>query len=56
MATTKDNSHVLHVDDKPDLTKLVADMLEREDDRITVDTATSASEGLDRVTDWYRPR
>ena len=51
MATTNNSIHVLHVDDEPGLTKLVADFLEREDDRITVDTATSASEGLDRVTE-----
>lgn len=37
---------VLHVDDEPDFTELAAEMLEREDNRFTVETATSASEGL----------
>jgi PAS domain S-box-containing protein len=41
--------HVLHIDDEPDFADLAADMLEREDDRFTVETATSASEGLDRL-------
>ncbi|WP_220132666.1 PAS domain S-box protein [Halorhabdus salina] len=40
---------VLHVDDEPDLVALVADMLERDSD-IAVETATSASEGLDRLS------
>ena len=40
--------HVLHVDDEPDFAELAADMLEREDDRFSVETATSTSEGLDR--------
>ncbi|RKS76013.1 response regulator receiver domain-containing protein [Haloarcula quadrata] len=40
---------VLHVDDEPDFAELAADMLEREDDRFTVATATSASEGLERL-------
>jgi len=41
---------VLHVDDEPDFTDLAATYLEREDDRITVETATSASEGVDRLS------
>jgi PAS domain S-box-containing protein len=41
--------HVLHVDDEPDLTELTATVLEREDDRFRVETATSASNGLDRI-------
>jgi PAS domain S-box-containing protein len=40
---------VLHVDDEPDFAGLAADMLEREDGRFAVETATSASEGLDRL-------
>lgn len=40
---------VLHVDDDPDLTEVAAIYLQRESDRITVQTATSASEGLDAV-------
>jgi PAS domain S-box-containing protein len=41
--------NILHVDDKPDFAALTADMLEREADPFTVKTATSASEGLDRL-------
>lgn len=40
---------VLHVDDDPDFVDLAATFLERERDRLTVETATSASEGLDRL-------
>ena len=56
---------VLHVDDEPDLADLAAAFLEREDDRITVETATSVSEGLERlaqhdfdavVSDYEMPR
>lgn len=43
--------YVLHVDDNPDFADLAATFLEREADRITVQTATSASEGLDRLHD-----
>jgi len=42
---------VLHVDDEPDFTDLTADALEREDDRLSVETATNAAEGLDRLTE-----
>ncbi|PSQ59984.1 MAG: hypothetical protein BRD23_03110, partial [Halobacteriales archaeon SW_9_67_25] len=41
---------VLHVDDEPDLSDTTAVYLEREDDRFTVETATSGNEGLDRLT------
>jgi DNA-binding NtrC family response regulator len=40
---------VLHVDDEPDFAELAADMLEREDDRFAVASATSASVGLERL-------
>ena len=40
---------VLHVDDDPALVELAAAMLEREDNRFSVETATSPSEGLDRL-------
>ncbi|WP_284010885.1 PAS domain S-box protein [Haloarcula pelagica] len=43
--------HVLHVDDEPDFADVVADFLEHEDNRLAVETATSASEGLDRLAD-----
>ncbi len=40
---------VLHVDDDPDFSDMAAAFLEREDRRITVETATDAGEGLDRL-------
>jgi len=40
---------VLHVDDEEDFGELTADMLERKDGRFSVETATSASDGLDRL-------
>ena len=42
---------VLHVDDQPDFVDLTATALEREDDRLSVETATSAAEGLDQLTE-----
>jgi len=42
---------ILHVDDDPDFTDLTGTFLEREDDRFTVQTATSADEGLQLVDD-----
>ncbi|MEF8828560.1 MAG: PAS domain S-box protein [Haloarcula sp.] len=56
---------VLHVDDDPDFVAVAADSLEAADDRIAVETATSAREGLDRlketefdavVSDYDMPR
>lgn len=41
---------VLHVDDEPDFADLAATFLEREDDRFDTETATSATEGLDRLS------
>ena len=40
---------LLHVDDDADFAGMAAAVLERESDRITVETATSAAEGLDRL-------
>jgi len=42
---------VLHVDDNPEFAELAATFVEQEDDRLTVDIATSASEALDRLTE-----
>ena len=42
---------VLHVDDDPSITDLTATFLERENDRFTVETATSANEGLETLAD-----
>ena len=40
---------VLHVDDDPSVLDLAATFLEREGERLDVETATSADEGLDRL-------
>lgn len=40
---------VLHVDDDPDFAELAATFLEGENDRITVETAVNATEGLARL-------
>jgi PAS domain S-box-containing protein len=40
---------ILHVDDEHSFGEVTAEFLERDDDRIAVDLATSASEGLDRL-------
>jgi len=42
---------VLHVDDDPEFAALTAAAVERESDRLAVETATSAADGLDRVRD-----
>ena len=42
---------VLHVDDEPDLGELVATFLERVNDRLLVETKTSAKDALDRLFD-----
>jgi CheY-like chemotaxis protein len=41
---------VLHVDDAPDFAAMTAEFLEREDDRIEVETAGSAQSGLERLS------
>jgi len=51
MSVSPDCIRVLHVDDDPDLAAVVATYLEREDDRIEVVTATSASAGLDALAE-----
>jgi PAS domain S-box-containing protein len=40
---------VLQVDDEPQLAEVTAELLEREDDRFAVETATDAGEGLERL-------
>jgi PAS domain S-box-containing protein len=42
---------VLHVDDEPDFTDLTAEFIERADDRISVQTATSAADGLKHLSE-----
>ena len=51
MNTDPDAIRVLHVDDEPDLADLAATYLERENDRLDIETATDAAEGLERVAD-----
>ncbi len=48
-----DRIRVLHVDDDPAFADLAATYLEREDDRIRVETATDADDGLDRLADEF---
>ena len=44
-----DSIRVLHVDDDPDFGDLTAALLEREDDRFTVETVTSAGAGTEQL-------
>lgn len=46
-----DRIRVLHVDDEPDFVDLSASYLERENSRLTVETATSPDDGLDQLSD-----
>jgi CheY-like chemotaxis protein len=43
--------HILHVDDEPDFAELTASFLERDNNQITVRTATRADEGLALLAD-----
>ncbi|MFT4882667.1 MAG: PAS domain S-box-containing protein [Natronomonas sp.] len=47
MTPSSESIRVLHVDDEPDFADTSATFVEREDDRFDIQTATSASEGLD---------
>jgi len=49
MTGSSGSIRVLYVDDDPEFADLTATFLERKDDRLTVETATSADEGLDRL-------
>ena len=49
--STANSLQVLHVDDEPELANLVVEFLERTDERFTVQTVTSATEGLGRLAD-----
>jgi PAS domain S-box-containing protein len=51
MSAAIDTIRVLHVDDDPALAELVATFLEREDDRIVVETATRVADGLERLSE-----
>ena len=49
MATLNNQIRVLHVDDEPDFADMATTFLEREDDRFDIETATNASDGVDRL-------
>jgi len=51
MTAPEDPIRVVHVDDDPDFAALAATYLEREDDRITVETATCAERGLEHLAE-----
>ncbi|MEZ3163901.1 response regulator [Halorubrum sp. RMP-47] len=44
------DTSVVHVDDDPEIVELAATYLERQDDRLTVTTATTISDALDQIT------
>ncbi|TQQ79781.1 response regulator [Halonotius terrestris] len=49
--TPKESIHVLHVDDEPDLARMVTENLEAETDRFTVEWTTDPAEVADIVAD-----
>ena len=49
MSSLPSTVRVLHVDDEPDLADVAATFVEQEDDRFEVETAPSASDGLERL-------
>ena len=51
MRTISGPIRVFHVDDEPDFAEMTAVYLKREDDRFEVETETSVSEGVARLTD-----
>lgn len=51
MSKQAETIHILHVDDDPSFLDVVATFLEREDDRIEVETATNPEDGLEMLTD-----
>ena len=48
---TGDSVYILHVDDEPDFAEMVVDFLKRETDRFDIETATSATEGRERLAE-----
>lgn len=46
-----DTIRVLHIDDEPDQAELTAAFLTREDDRFTIEMASNASDGLNRLSE-----
>jgi PAS domain S-box-containing protein len=51
MSAVPNRIRVLHVDDEPMFAETAAEFLERADDRLTVETVTSAEAGLDRLAE-----
>jgi PAS domain S-box-containing protein len=51
LSPSRGTIRVLHVDDEPAFTEVTREFLETVDDRLAVETATSASEGLAKLTD-----
>jgi len=51
MSETAESVRILHVDDDPDFLDITAEFLQRENEQFTVDVATSAADGLDRLTE-----
>jgi PAS domain S-box-containing protein len=49
VAESSDVIHVLHVDDEPDFAELAAEFVERQDERLKVETTTRPQDGLDRI-------
>lgn len=51
MSEQADPIRILHVDDEPDFSELVAVYLQREDDRFEIESVTSAQDGIDRLNE-----
>ena len=51
MALTSDSIHVFHVDDDRDFADMAAAYLRQEDTRFKISTASSAAEGIDRLSE-----
>jgi len=51
MSSTPDTIRILHVDDEPGFADMTSSFLKREDDRFAVQTATSATAGLNILAD-----
>lgn len=51
MHRKSDGIAVLHVDDDPEIADVTATFIERQDERLAVETATSASDGLERLAE-----
>lgn len=52
METSLQSIQVLHVDDEPGLAEIAAEYLQRSDDQISADIATTAKEGLDLLLEY----